>query len=44
MAQATIGWIGTGVMGVSMAKHLMAAGHPLVIHTRTRARAEPHLA
>ena len=43
MAQATIGWIGTGVMGVSMAKHLMAAGHPLVIHTRTRARAEPLL-
>jgi 3-hydroxyisobutyrate dehydrogenase len=44
MAQATIGWIGTGVMGVSMARHLMAAGHPLVIHTRTRARAEPLLA
>jgi 3-hydroxyisobutyrate dehydrogenase len=44
MAQATIGWIGTGVMGVSMAKHLMAAGHPLVIHTRTRARAELLLA
>ena len=44
MAQATIGWIGTGVMGVSMAKHLMTAGHPLVIHTRTRARAEPLLA
>jgi 3-hydroxyisobutyrate dehydrogenase len=44
MAQATIGWIGTGVMGVSMAKHLMAAGHSLVIHTRTRARAEPLLA
>ena len=44
MAQATIGWIGTGVMGVSMAKHLMAADHPLVIHTRTRARAEPLLA
>ena len=44
MAQATIGWIGTGVMGVSMAKHLMAAGQPLVIHTRTRARAEPLLA
>ena len=44
MAQATIGWIGTGVMGVSMAKHLMTAGHPLVIHTRTRERAEPLLA
>ena len=44
MAQATIGWIGTGVMGVSMARHLMTAGHPLIIHTRTRARAEPLLA
>ena len=44
MAQATIGWIGTGVMGVSMARHLMAAGHSLVIHTRTRERAEPLLA
>ncbi|NBX32258.1 MAG: NAD(P)-dependent oxidoreductase [Planctomycetes bacterium] len=44
MSQATIAWIGTGVMGVSMAKHLMAAGHPLIIHTRTRARAEPLLA
>ena len=44
MEQATIGWIGTGVMGVSMATHLMAAGHPLIIHTRTRARAEPLLA
>ena len=44
MAQATIGWIGTGVMGVSMARHLMTAGHPLVIHTRTRERAKPLLA
>ncbi len=44
MEQATIGWIGTGVMGVSMARHLMTAGHPLIIHTRTRARAEPLLA
>ncbi len=44
MAQATIGWIGTGVMGVSMARHLMTAGHPLIIHTRTHERAEPLLA
>jgi len=44
MAQATIGWIGTGVMGISMARHLLTAGHPLIIHTRTRARAEPLLA
>ncbi len=31
-------------MGASMARHLMKAGHPLIIHTRTRARAESLLA
>ena len=35
-----IGWIGTGVMGSSMAGHLLAAGHTVHIHTRTRSRAE----
>jgi len=35
-----IGWIGTGVMGRSMAGHLMAAGHTLTVHNRTRAKAE----
>jgi 3-hydroxyisobutyrate dehydrogenase len=35
-----IGWIGTGVMGASMAGHLLDAGHGLTVHTRTRARAE----
>jgi len=44
MAHGTIGWIGAGVMGASMARHLMKAGHPLIIHTRTRARAESLLA
>lgn len=39
-----IGWIGTGVMGASMVRHLRAAGHEVTIHTRTRARAEPLLA
>lgn len=34
-----IGWIGTGVMGRSMAGHLLDAGHRLRIHTRTRERA-----
>jgi 3-hydroxyisobutyrate dehydrogenase len=38
-----IGWIGTGVMGGPMAGHLLDAGHELVIHTRTRSRAEPLL-
>ena len=39
-----IGWIGTGVMGVSMAGHLLDAGHSLRIFTRTRSKAEPLLA
>lgn len=39
-----IGWIGTGVMGRSMAGHLLAAGLPLTVTTRTRAKAEPLLA
>lgn len=38
-----IGWIGTGVMGRSMAGHLMDAGHRLRVHTRTSARAAPLL-
>jgi 3-hydroxyisobutyrate dehydrogenase len=39
-----IGWIGTGIMGASMCGHLMAAGHPATVFTRTRSRAEPLLA
>ena len=39
-----IGFVGLGVMGSSMAGHLLAAGHPLTIHTRTRARADALLA
>jgi 3-hydroxyisobutyrate dehydrogenase len=33
-----------GIMGGPMAGHLLGAGCPLVVHTRTRARAEPLLA
>lgn len=36
---AIIGFIGTGVMGKSMAGHLMRAGFPLIIHTRTKEKA-----
>ncbi|HMN97142.1 MAG TPA: NAD(P)-dependent oxidoreductase [Phycisphaerales bacterium] len=39
MSLATIGFIGTGVMGRSMAGHLLDAGHPMIVHTRTRSRA-----
>ncbi|MBW2030331.1 MAG: NAD(P)-dependent oxidoreductase [Deltaproteobacteria bacterium] len=38
-----IGWIGTGVMGRSMAGHLLDAGHELFVFNRTRERAEPLL-
>ena len=36
-----IAFIGTGVMGTSMAGHLLKAGHAVTVNTRTRKRAEP---
>ncbi len=36
-----LGWIGTGVMGLSMCGHLLAKGHPVTVHNRTRAKAQP---
>ena len=39
-----IAFVGTGVMGSSMAGHLLAAGHQVAVHTRTRAKAERLLA
>jgi len=38
-----IGWIGTGIMGASMARNLMNRGHELCIYTRTREKARPLL-
>ncbi|MEI4769731.1 NAD(P)-dependent oxidoreductase [Psychrobacillus sp. FJAT-51614] len=35
-----IGFIGTGVMGKSLVKHLLNAGHEVVIYTRTKEKAE----
>lgn len=35
-----IGFIGTGVMGSSMAKHLQAAGYELSVYTRTKTKAQ----
>ncbi|KQN91104.1 oxidoreductase [Sphingomonas sp. Leaf231] len=35
-----IAFIGTGVMGAPMAKHLAAAGHDVTVYNRTRAKAE----
>jgi 3-hydroxyisobutyrate dehydrogenase len=37
----TIGWIGIGRMGYSMAERLLRAGHALEVWNRTRAKAEP---
>ncbi|MFN7571076.1 MAG: 2-hydroxy-3-oxopropionate reductase [Betaproteobacteria bacterium] len=31
-----IGFIGTGIMGAPMAGHLLAAGYPLFVHTRSK--------
>ncbi len=39
----SIGFIGTGVMGRSMAGHLMTAGHTLHVHNRTKEKAQPLL-
>ena len=35
-----IGWIGTGVMGASMCGHLLQAGYPVTLYTRTKAKAQ----
>jgi len=39
-----IGFVGTGIMGRSMAGHLLAAGHELHIFNRTREKAESLMA
>ncbi len=39
----TVAFVGTGVMGAAMAGHLLDAGFPLVVHNRTREKAEPLL-
>ena len=38
-----LAFIGLGIMGGPMAGHLLAAGHSLVVHTRTKSRAQPLL-
>src|SRR5690625_1620520 len=37
--QLTIGFIGTGVMGRSMAANVMTAGYKLLVYNRTKAKA-----
>jgi 3-hydroxyisobutyrate dehydrogenase len=36
-----VGWIGTGVMGTSMCRHLLDAGCEVTVYSRTRERAAP---
>lgn len=36
----TVGFIGLGIMGSRMAANLLRAGHPLVVHNRTRSKAD----
>ena len=36
-----IGFIGTGIMGLPMAGHLLSAGHELQVYNRTAAKAQP---
>jgi 3-hydroxyisobutyrate dehydrogenase len=43
-AMARISFIGLGVMGGPMARHLLAAGHDVTVYNRTRARAEAWVA
>src|SRR5665213_756968 len=35
----SLAFIGLGIMGLPMAGHLLAAGHPLRVHTRTKSKA-----
>jgi 2-hydroxy-3-oxopropionate reductase len=32
----TLGWIGLGIMGAPMCSHLIAAGHTMTVHTRSK--------
>ncbi len=42
--QTRIGWIGTGVMGASMCRHLLEAGYRTTLFSRTRKKSESLLA
>ena len=42
-SHSRIGWIGTGVMGTSMCGHLLQAGYPVTVFSRTKTKAQPLL-
>ena len=37
---ATIGFVGTGIMGLPMAMHLLKAGHQIKVWNRTLSKAD----
>ena len=43
IATTRLGWIGTGVMGLSMCGHLLGKGYAVAIHSRTKSKAQPLL-
>jgi len=40
MARPHLGWIGTGIMGVPMARNLLQAGYEVTVFNRTRGKAD----
>ncbi len=42
-AKTPIGWIGTGVMGLSMCNHLLTKGYTVNVYNRTKSKAQPLL-
>ena len=40
MSKQTAGWIGTGVMGLPMCGHLLSAGYPVNVSSRTRSKTD----
>lgn len=44
MSESVVGFIGTGVMGGAMARHVLESGRRLNVHNRTASRAEPLVA
>lgn len=41
MSKARIGFLGTGIMGLPMCRHLLRAGYPVSVWNRTLSKAEP---
>lgn len=41
--QTRVGWIGTGVMGLSMCGHVMSKGFDCTVYSRTQSKAQPLL-